>query len=710
MGKPELAPRDRTPKVTNDDARPGSLLKRYWDLLAVLLLILGSFPTVWLTQRSVTFVPNLGLIDDNWHLDSTFKALRGIWIGRDVAFTHGPIFQWLSAIPAHSLPLSFGALYATWNTIPIWCAFLFAYLALRLILPEQPAWKRFVLLLMLAAFWETSFRSTFPVLLFAMFLRAWYAVRAGRLRSANAGAAGAVLCAIAFLIAGDVGIYATAGWFICCFAIAVEMRREKFFGRLLEGVVSFAVAAVALALIINSFMARPFDFKFWSDSLAQVAAYRWATPVAMTSEGTMHLFGALAICAAIFLVRALRRVSDPVQLTQRTAFLLGAFLFGLAVLQSALVRSDVGHVIIGEFALTFFAAAILFSFDGRLSLAGVVVAMAVSVLFSHSVFRSSNITRLYGELRHPLTECPASYSEFDQACYADPLTPRMLKAGGDFLSRNSAGNDFVFVFPYQTMLGLAAQRNVAGGLMQPYTASGPSLSRLEIAGVEGQSVPAALFFTDADYRHMSQPEMTRWAHNYLSVPVDGVLNFTRAPEVWFWMVQHYRLSEQLTPGVVGLLRDDSRSATVTFPTQSLGIASRSYPVPEPESVIDLGAPNWAANSDFIRLRINVRYPVWWKLRKPERLQLEIARADGTRERMAFIVQPNTSSDIWFYPWGAPDLARYFNRDQTQWRSPIRPSIIRLRIVVTPLDWISQQPESIRIEAADAVTMLSTAQQ
>src|SRR5271157_1869806 len=162
MVKPELAPRGTT-NLTGDDPRRGSLLRRYWDLVAILLLILGSFPTVWLAQRTVTMVPNLGLIDDNWHLDGTFKALRGIWIGRDVAFTHGPIFQWLSSIPAHSLPLSFGALYATWNTIPIWCAFAFAYVAFRLVLPEQPAWKRFVLLLLLAAFWETSFRSTFPV-------------------------------------------------------------------------------------------------------------------------------------------------------------------------------------------------------------------------------------------------------------------------------------------------------------------------------------------------------------------------------------------------------------------------------------------------------------------------------------------------------------------------------------------------------------------
>ena len=126
-------------------------------------------------------------------------------------------------------------------------------------------------------------------------------------------------------------------------------------------------------------------------------------------------------------------------------------------------------------------------------------------------------------------------------------------------------------------------------------------------------------------------------------------------------------------------------------------------------MIDLGSPNWPPGSDFVRLRINVRYPLWWKLRKPERLQLEIARADGSRELQSFIVQPNTSSEIWFYPGDAADLANYFNGDESLWRPLSRPSIIRLRIVMTPLDWISQQPDAISIEAADAVRLVKASQ-
>jgi hypothetical protein len=709
MLKLEVAPRRRSaraPQNTAPTAKPR--LQRNWDLLAILLLLLGSFPTVWLAHRTVTMVPDLGLIDDNWHLDSTFKALRGIWIGRDVAFTHGPIFQALSAIPARSMPLSLGALYATWNTIPFWCAIFFAYVAVRLLLPTQPPWKRFVLLLLLASFWETSLRSTFPVLLFVLFLRGWYLVQAGRLRSAYAGAGGAVLCVLAFLIAGDVGIYATAAWVICWLAMAVEMRRQRFARQLLIGAAGFAIAGAISLLIVNTFIARPLDFRFWRDSLAQIAAYRWATPAAMTDEGTMHLIAALLICGTIFVMRAFSRGAESL-ITQHTAFLLGGFVFGLAVLQSAIVRSDIGHVIIGEFPLIFFSGAILFSFEGYASVVAAIAAIALSMLLSHPVIRPSSVLRLYSQLQNPMTNCPAGYSEFDRACYLEALTPQMLNAGSNFLSRNSTREESVFVFPYQTMLGLAAGRNVAGGLMQAYTASGPNLARLEISGLEGKSVPAALYFTDPDYRHMSEAEVKRWSRNYLSVPVDGIPNFTRTPEVWFWMMRHYRMEGQLSPGVVGLLRDDSRASRIQLQAQPLGLPQRSYTISQRSSSTDIGAPNMPASFDFIRLRMTVRYPIWWKLRKPERLQLEITRADGSRAVQWFLAQPNVSNELWFYPWEQPELANYFSADETQWRAAPRSSIVQLRVLATPLDWVSQQPDVITVEAADAVKLKMPAQ-
>ncbi|MGC2112121.1 MAG: hypothetical protein WA655_21565 [Candidatus Korobacteraceae bacterium] len=683
--------------------RPLSFLAKYWDLAGVLLLMLASMPAQWLAPRIVTFVPNLGLIDDNWHLDASFKALRGIWVGRDVAFTHGPIFQWLSSLPARSIPLSMGGLYATWNTVPLWCAFLFLYLTLRLLMPEQPAWKRFILLLLLSSFWEVSLRTSVPALLFAVFLRGWYQVREGRARGYILGIVGALLCAIAFLIAGDTGIYGTAAWFAVLLGIALETRKERFAGKLLSTLAAFLLASFVIAIAINSLMASPWNFKFWRDSLAQVAAYRWATPAAMTAEGEVHLLGALLMGTAVFLVRARTR-KTKVAVTQRTAFLLGGYLFALAMLQSALVRSDIGHVIIGESAMVLFVSMILFALAGRASAVGVLAVIAGCVLFSRPIFRPSSLTRVVSQLRNPVTECPPGYSEFDRACYQEALTPQMLSAASTFLQSHSGPDDSIFVFPYQTMLGLASHRSVAGGLMQAYTASGPYLSQLEIAGLEHENVPAALYFPDADLSHWRRADVARWSRNYLSIPVDGIPNFTRTPEVWFWMLRHYRSEQELTPGVVGLQRDDSRATRISMQVQPLALPARTYAIDKRVSTIDLGSPVWPSGFDFIRLRLTVRYPVWWKLRKPERLQLEIIRADGTRDFQWMVVPPNAVTEVWFYPWDAPELAAYFDADQSRWRLNSRSPITGLRLWATPLDWVSQQPEAITIHAADAVRL------
>ena len=156
--------------------------------------------------------------------------------------------------------------------------------------------------------------------------------------------------------------------------------------------------------------------------------------------------------------------------------------------------------------------------------------------------------------------------------------------------------------------------------------------------------------------------------------------------------------------MVGLERDDSRASRITMQTQSLGLAAQTYAISQRSSTTDLGSPNWPGGFDFLRLRLTVHYPLWWKLRKPERLQLEISRADGSREFQWMLVQPNVATDVWFYPWEAPDLAEYFSADEKQWRPNARSAIIGLRLWATPLDWVSQQPEAITVEAADAVRL------
>jgi len=678
---------------------------RHWDLLVVLLLMLASMPAAWLSPRALVVVRDTSLIDDNWHLDEVFKLSHGIWIGRDVAFTHGPIFQWLSSVAARSMGVSMGAIYATWFTVPVWCAFAFVYLTLRLLLPEQPAWKRALLLLLLLVFWEPSLRNAFPVFLFAIFLRGWYAVIERRAKAYAVGITAALLCVIAFLTASDTGVYSTAAFVVATAAVVFEARREKHVvGTCLLTLLAFVLAAFALALAVNAAMGPAFDFRFWKDGSQMVSVYRWATPAAMTDAGTVRLLGTLLTGAAVFLFRALARSKHDPATAERTGFLLGGFAFAVVMLQSALVRSDYGHIVIAAFAMVFLAGAVLGSFASpRISWLAMLLAIACSMIFARPAFRPSTVIRLVEQVRHPMTECPTGFREFDRGCFVPEFTD-MLQSASSYLSEHSRPQEHIVVFPYQTIFGIASRRNVAGGLMQAYTASGPYLTQLEIAGLERVSAPAGLYLPDADMRDLSTADLVHWRNLELSLPVDGIYNFTRTPELWFWMLQHYRADLQLSAGVFGLQRDDSRAALIEMQPQPLGLSAQTFPIHERNSVVDLGVPDWPADADFLRLRLTVRYSFWWKLRKPERMQIEITRADGSGELRWFILQPNFSTEVWFYPWSPPELVHYFDPDKSHWRSTPRPAITRLRLWATPLDWVSVTPDAIVVEAAEAVRL------
>ena len=189
----------------------------------------------------------------------------------------------------------------------------------------------------------------------------------------------------------------------------------------------------------------------------------------------------------------------------------------------------------------------------------------------------------------------------------------------------------------------------------------------------------------------------------LSLRIDDVSNFTRTPDVWLWIFRHYRLQQEVAPGIFGLQRDDSRKARISMQEEPLTVTARSYPIKRRSTAIDLGAPEWpAGGADFLRLRLKVRYSPLWKLRKPERLQLEITRADGSHTVRSFVVEPNEASEIWFYPWNEGELAHFFDSDESYWRVAPRPAVVNLRLLVTPLDWFSEKPESILIESADAL--------
>ena len=393
---------------------PPTFVRCNWDMVGVLLLLLFTLPVSLLAPRSIVVVdPNL--LDDSWLLDLSFKASRGIWLGRDVYFTYGPLFQWLSSAPARSVGLSMGAVYTTWYLLPLWCSYLLIWGTIRLLLPEQPAWKRFLLLLLLSVFWFPSdLRVAVSVFLFTFFSDQWYGLTESRIRLWIVGSLVAALCGIAFLISADTGVYAVAAFVISLLGVAIgERLKRPRLGQLSTVLGAFFVASAGLVLVINSVLARPTDFRFWKESLAIVGGYRWMEASQMAKQGKPHLVAALIVGAIAFLVCYFSDALSRAQVTKRTGLLLGAFAFSLLRLQSGLVRSDIVHVMIATFPMALFVAVFLFAIRSRVASA-LAILLAVTLSWtlgeSNPAFMPVGIVSKYRQALHPQNTVPRWHS------------------------------------------------------------------------------------------------------------------------------------------------------------------------------------------------------------------------------------------------------------------------------------------------------------
>jgi len=640
----------------------------HWDILAVVLLVIASFPVEWLPPRLLVLVgPSNDAAD--WLLDTSFKASRDIWFGRDVVFTYGPVFQWLSSAPARWMGVSMGAIYVTYATLPLWCTILCGYLTLKLLLPNHPPWKRFWLLLLLALFWAPwEGRSAVAIFLLAVFFRGWYGLRQQHRSPALFGVVGALLCALAFLYSTDTGAYATAGFLISLAGVAWENRRETASLRSYAwALAAFVIVSPAIAIIFNAFMARPFDFSYWRNSFAILSGYRWIEPLSISKPSTLRLLVVLLVAAITFLLRGLTGRNRSLGITARSGFLLGAFVFALFTMQSGLVRPDWEHIVVATYAALFFTGVVLFSFSSRIAYVFMGLFAVASFIFSGPgpgplIQWVVRVRHNYRQVTQPMTECPPLFHEFDRACFVEGRT-RILKKAAGYVQARTAPNDSMAIFSYQTIFAVASQRNAAGGVMESYLASGKYLSQVDIAGLDRANAPAGLYLLDNQY----------------AGAVDNISSFTRSPQVWLWTFQHYRSEGEVTSGIFGLRRDDSRPSRITMDAQPLNIPSRTYPVRGRNAHVDLGSLAWpVSGADFLRLRLTVHYSAWWKLRKPALLMLEIEHPDAIYETKAFLIEPNVSSEVWLYPGDETELVQYFSADESQWRMGPRSSITSLQ--------------------------------
>ena len=659
------------------------------DAIAALVLIavaafarlLGSDPVL---------IRQLNLLDDSWVIDIAYRCGRGNWLGKDVVFTYGPLYEFMVGLPARLLhQTDVGFIYRTWPTIPIALSILLVYGIGRLLLGFVPAWKRLLFLLGVSYFWcPFDIRPILIVFVFAVLARGLAALTS---RAALFLACVASLLVIgAFLVSADTGIYSAATLFIVLFW-TLCFKRQRTRETLRFGLIATALIGIGM-FVVNAICASLFDFRIWRSTVAQVSNYRWGQPSGLLPD--MSFAVKIIACASVLALGSawMFRRTDLKTVTRHPLFLVSGFCVATLCLQSGLVRSDWAHLAPALFPAICIMALLLLGTGPvgtrpTLLWTGLALVATTWVAFvpaerpweSRLLSRNWKVERVSGD-------CPSGTQYFQQACLSTPQFQALSNAAA-FL-KNSSGSE-VLVFPYENVLAVAGGKVAAGGVLQTYAANGDFLMAEQLKSLGHDRPELAIYGLD---------DIASWR-------IDDVSNFSRSPKVWYLLQQNYRFDSSLGGGFLGLRKDEARSSHWKESCENVvGFGPKLLRLSGP-GIYDLGDVAFSEPYDFIRLQVRLTYPIWWKLSKPSAVALLLQFSDGSMKVVRGIFPPNQDTEFWIYPWAESNLARYFLPDPQQWRlGSYRPAVTHLAIGVAPYDSISVLPSAIEVHKAEAVSI------
>lgn len=669
------------------------------DFWVTVLLIAAVLVPLLIRHDFPPSIPLTYFLDDSWQSDLVFKAIQHVWVGRDVVFTYGSLYQALSTLVPWQQGFSLGSVYRSNSLIQFCLGALLIYVTSVCLLRWQPPWRRAFYVLLIAIFWwPGNSKSVFSVCAFSVIT-----ILVQRLCDVLSGvtwraAAASIIVILSFLFSADCGVYSLAALGITIIVALFCSTREPIERKALFKFGALAGAFIFLAaLAVNFFMSGAlFDFRFWHDVREVAATYRWAMASSMQDPARTWFVATTAVCVLIFLVAWLWRDPHSPYITRRPLFLQGALLFSVLSLQTGVIRSDWEHVTLGLFTIISLTAAILIGSTnesaGRArSYVPGYLALALTAIFTGPLPLLNSSTLLMADWKHLPKDasCPAGMYFVDQACFKQ----------GDFLKLRSvsssvqsgvAGSDSIAIFPYENIYGVLARRRIAGGVVQNYVVAGNYLTDRHLAGLAQDKPPLLIYSMDG----------------VATLRLDGLSNFTRTPQIWFYLQQHYKEESEPAPGILLMRRDDLRAAKWSSHAMKL-IGSQQIDTLQEGLPIDLGPlPRWPDHGQFLKLDLTVRYPLWWHLLKPCRLTVDVALADGTHKLAVALAEPNKETEVWIYPGEEAQLRNYFSGNSGDWRGAAPPiPISHIALWLDPIDWLSVKPTGIAIRDVQVVQIL-----
>lgn len=632
---------------------------------------------------------HFNMLDSSWQLDLPARLARGEWAGRDFVFTYGPLYQVTHALGLLLPPHDLASLMRWHGVVEAILVMLCVWFLLWMM--GGDVFTRGSVYLLWAWLCPPFLASLFtyniglkPLAGLTLVTACGFMLGAPGTSRPPAGRVAVFLlwsltAPVLLLYSFDLGVLALVAELVAGFGLALlgrgfSWRGASDLGREARKMIVAALAGAALLPLI--LLATPWRH-YIRHSWEVAHGYMIALATACTGRYLVLLvivatagIGA-ALLAAVRVRRLLRNGSD---VPPSATALFAAASFCVVWVRYGLTRSEWDHV------WPVIAVAVLLCgglLPCYLHARGRRLAWLLLGLWAVLVLCKSPLGSPAAVVKSPATRL-ALLARWERGpAELEVGEPRVASAAR--LARGLPG-DYVYVWPYETIAALAAQKANPTYTEQTYAAHDLNLERLDIARLEAQAEPPVLLFTES------------W-------PIDDVDHISRTSSIFRYLLEHYERAGSGTPDCL-LLRPRAGGAKIWGEHEIASTGSF-----RPGNGRELTVPVTSDGSDacfgsdlyLLRIRLATTRSMPWS--KPGELFATFTLSSG-QERTHRLVVPADGCDhdvlVSACVPGRSFLVSLFDPAR---RLHSRERVTGIQLRWTPMDRLSTRPSEITLQRA-----------
>ena len=579
-------------------------LERSTSQSRIKISVVFVFTLCWLITVTIRgpFMGGDTSLDGSWLLGLATQFQQGALSGRDFHFTYGIVAQIIAWL-ATSLTVSKSALDAYALLTVFFCGASALLVASVLLLYDQITWKQVAILYFFSAILSlfnevASFRTVFPLLCSAFAYRSIAAET--RFKEALWAAAAGFVCFAAQLSTPEVALYGLAAA-ISTFALKALLDRNLY-----PVVLALEFGAILffsnLALVLYFSVSSPYYGAVWDYqryALETVVSYnntmglKWSVDMLTTSYLVL-----LLIYTVSTIVRAAKRLPST-----HACMLVGLLVAAVVSLKSALVRSEIGHVM---YAATNLVFVFLLLSSHRWNPGRARIGWGLMLLGLVLIWPNTGLGVPRDFLKAVTGELPVTAAIRQMRTINKPPA-RVLPAS---LFLPGVGQDPVPIapFPYENYIPIALHRPLLAPVLQSYSSGTDALQRFYVDTLERQRANGIEVVYGLD-------SVAAW-------PVDGIQAISRVPIIFDYFYRHFELTsatQNLDGHYVLHARTQPRAVHLQdLPFKANLISDRS-------GIVRLDQPT---SCGLVRLDLKVKYSALSRFFRQSGIQVAFGRGEA----------------------------------------------------------------------------------